>query len=146
MIGWSFGGSPCFTVAAQEPDRVRGIATVASQRADTEGVSKLSPRPLLLLHGTDDTCVSQACSEGLYRAYGGTGSRELRLFGGDDHGLTKNAVEVETLIFTFAARCFGREKQLDKQTVEQASQDLAGGQQERVAEMKASHDLEGEQL
>jgi dienelactone hydrolase len=144
LVGWSFGGSPCFTVAAKEPERVYGVATVASQTAGTAGVSKLSPRPVLLLHGTGDTCLSPACSESLYRSYGTEGKRELRLFDDDDHGLSKNAVEVEKMIFKFIARSLGFEKLLeDDYTNEQAGQDLAGSKEERVDEMRAGHDLEG---
>jgi len=143
VVGWSFGGSPCFAVAAREPERCRGVATVASQTAGTEGIAKLPPRPLLLLHGTEDTCLSPACSETLYREYGTEGQRELRLFEGDDHGLSQNAVEAEKMIFMFAAKCLGFEKILDENTQEQISQDLAGSKSERVAEMKAGRDFEG---
>lgn len=146
VVGWSFGGSPCFTVAAQEPDRVRGIATVASQTANTDGVSKMRPRPLLLLHGTGDNVLSPTCSESLYQSYGGDGQRELKLFEGDDHGLTQNAPEVEKLIFDFAARCLGFERLLDKRTEEQAGQDLVESKEGRVKEMEQGHDLEGERL
>lgn len=144
LVGWSFGGSPCFTVAAEQPDRVYGVATVASQTAGTDGISKMSPRPVLLLHGTDDTCLSPACSETLYRCYGTEGKRELRLFEGDDHGLSKNAVEAEKTIFKFIASTLGFEKLLeDDYTNEQAGQDLAGSKKERIDEMRAGHDFEG---
>ncbi|KAL1967190.1 hypothetical protein VTN77DRAFT_3481 [Rasamsonia byssochlamydoides] len=144
LVGWSFGGSPCFTVAANEPDRVYGVATVASQTAGTDGIAKLSPRPVLLLHGTEDTCLSPACSEALYRSYGTEGKRELRLFEGDDHGLSKNAVEAEKTIFKFIASTLGFEKLLEEDyTNEQAGKDLAGSKEERINEMRAGHDFEG---
>lgn len=143
VVGWSFGGSPCFAVAAREPERCRGVATVASQTAGTEGIRKLSPRPLLLLHGTNDTCLSPACSETLYNEYGTQGPRQLKLFEGDDHGLSRNAVEAEKLIFMFVARTLGLEKTLDEESAETVGQDLAGSKSERVEEMKAGRDLEG---
>ncbi|KAF7131307.1 hypothetical protein CNMCM5793_004421 [Aspergillus hiratsukae] len=145
LVGWSFGGSPCFTVAAQEPERVRGVATVASQTAETSGIRKLSPRPVLLLHGTGDTVLSPTCSETLYRQYG-KGPGELKLLPGDDHGLTKHATEVEKMIFEFAAKTLGFEKLLNEQTVDQAGEDLVESRDERIREMGEGHDLEGEKL
>ncbi|KAL5337260.1 hypothetical protein BJX70DRAFT_409399 [Aspergillus crustosus] len=143
VIGWSFGGSPCFTVAAQEPERVRGIATVASQTAQTSGINKLSPRPLLLLHGGGDTCLSQSCSESLYRQYGPNGSRELKIFPGDNHGLSHHAPEAEGLLLGFAARTLGFENDLTPVSLKIAEQDWVGSEAERVMEMEEGHDLEG---
>ncbi|TFY68688.1 hypothetical protein EVJ58_g871 [Rhodofomes roseus] len=144
VVGWSFGGSPCFTVAAREPKRVAGVVTVASQTADTDGILKLSPRPLLLLHGTGDTTLSPRCSHNLYRAYGDDprGTRTLRLFEGDNHGLTRNATEAEQLIFEFAARVLGFSPDS-----EEAAENLTGDTQQRVQQMHEGHDLEnGERL
>lgn len=147
LVGWSFGGSPCFTVAARDPDRVAGVATVASQTARTDGVMMLSPRPLLLLHGTGDTCLSPRCSQSLFEAYGQSGKKELKLFDGDDHGLSRNAVQVEKLIFQFAASTLGFKGVLGDPYIDiQAGQDLAGSRQERVREMREGHDFEGERL
>ncbi|GIK07371.1 hypothetical protein Aspvir_003033 [Aspergillus viridinutans] len=144
LVGWSFGGSPCFTVAANELNRVRGVATVASQSANTEGIKKVSPRPVLLLHGTDDKVLSPTCSETLYREYGSTGPRELKLLPGDDHGLTKHATEVEKIIFEFAAKTLGFEKLLNQTTtLKQAEEDLVESRDERIREMVEGHDLEG---
>ncbi|EAW15193.1 uncharacterized protein ACLA_058550 [Aspergillus clavatus NRRL 1] len=143
LVGWSFSGSPCFTVAAQEPDRVRGVATVASQTAHTAGIRQLSPRPVLLMHGTGDRVLSATCSETLYRAYGTTGPRELKLFPGDDHGLTWHAPEVERMILEFAARALGFDVLLNQAVLEQAGQDLVGSRDERIREMQEGHDLEG---
>lgn len=88
LVGWSFGGAPCFTVAAKEKERVLGVATVASQTAETEGIAQLAPRPVLLLHGTGDTTLSPRCAHNLYRMYGDRpdGQREVRLFEGDTMG------------------------------------------------------------
>ena len=147
LVGWSFGGSPCFSAAAEEPDRLRGVATIASQTAHTAGISSLSPRPLLLLHATDDLVLASACSETLYRQYGSDGSRELKLFEGDDHGLSKHAPEVEGMLLAFAAKLLGFEKSLDTETMIQAGQDLVESSEERKKEMEEGRDLEeGEKL
>lgn len=100
---------------------------------------------MLLLHGTDDTVLSPACSETLYKEYGNKGPRELKLLPGDDHGLTKHAPEVEKMIFEFAAKTLGFEKLLN-QTLDQAGEDLVESGDERIREMAEGHDLEGEKL
>lgn len=146
-MGWSFGGSPCFSAAADEPVRIRGVATIASQTASTAGVAMLSPRPLLLLHGTDDTVLAPSCSETLYRQYGTEGPRELRLLEGDNHGLSNHAPEIEGVLLAFVARVLGFERLLHSADVMmQAGQDLVGSSEERVNEMEMGHDLEGETL
>ncbi|KAL8884618.1 MAG: hypothetical protein Q9215_007383, partial [Flavoplaca cf. flavocitrina] len=66
LIGWSFGGAPVFTVAGED-ERVVGCATVASQTAGTEGIERLAPRPVMLLHGRSDQTLGWWCSESLYR-------------------------------------------------------------------------------
>lgn len=107
LVGWSFGGAPVFTVGGSD-DRVVGCATVASQTAETEGVARLAPTPLLLLHGTDDRTLSPACSERLYERYGEkAGWRRLKLFEGDNHALTENAVAAEEMLCDFVAQCAG---------------------------------------
>ncbi|KAF2867762.1 Alpha/Beta hydrolase protein [Massariosphaeria phaeospora] len=104
LVGWSFGGAPVFTVGGSDK-RVIGCATVASQTAETEGVKSLAPRPLLLLHGTGDRTLSYSCSERLFAQYGSTGDRELKLFEGDDHALTRNSLEAERRIGAFILKC-----------------------------------------
>ncbi|KAL4876835.1 Alpha/Beta hydrolase protein [Aspergillus karnatakaensis] len=144
VVGWSFGGSPCFTVAAEDP-RVCGVATIASQTAQTSGVSKLSPRPLLLLHGDGDTCLSHRCSEELYRQYGTEGVREIKIFQGDNHGLSRNAAHAEGMLFMFAARTLGVEGGLTVAERKIAEQDWVGSEGGRVLEMQEGHDFEGDE-
>jgi hypothetical protein len=80
----------------------------------------------------------------LYREYGTGGNAELHLFEGDDHGLSRNAVEAERMIFDFAAKCLRFEQvRTDERTEELAAKDLAGSKAERMREMEAGHDLEG---
>jgi pimeloyl-ACP methyl ester carboxylesterase len=143
IVGWSFGGSPCFTVAAREPTRVAGVATVASQTARTEGVFALSPRPLLLLHGEEDHVLAPSCSKTLFNQYGGAGDREMKLFPGDDHGLTRHAPQVERKLFGFVIKCLGLSEGLGYDVLWQAGQDLVGEREGRVKEMEMGRDLEG---
>ena len=109
LVGWSFGGAPVFTVGGPEKERVVGCATVASQMAEAGGIQYLSPRPVLLLHGTADQTLSSDYSENLYRAYGPMGDRRIHLFEGDDHALTRNAAEAEDMLCKFVMKCAGME-------------------------------------
>ena len=106
LVGWSFGGAPVFTVGGAD-QRVVGCATVASQTAETEGIRRLAPRPVLLLHGTGDQTLSSECSESLYAMYGEKGKRRLELFKDDNHALSLNAVKAETVLCEFIAECAG---------------------------------------
>lgn len=137
LVGWSFGGAPVFTVGGQDP-RVVGCATVASQTAETEGIRSVSPRPLLLLHGTGDRTLSHSCSERLYAHYGPKGDRVLKLFNGDDHALTRNSLEAEQLIGEFILRCVGLER--GKQDEGVLAEKLVGDE-EKVELMRKGGDL-----
>jgi hypothetical protein len=109
LVGWSFGGAPVFTVGGAEKERVAGCATVASQLAEAGGIQYLSPRPLLLLHGTADATLGSGYSETLYRVYGPTGDRAIHLFEGDDHALTKSTAQAEEMLCRFVMKCAGME-------------------------------------
>jgi len=87
IYGWSFGGAVVIQTGALN-DKVIGVATVASQTAGTELVGELN-KPLLLLHGTGDTCLSYACSKQLFQR--AKQPKEIMLFPDDNHGLTTNA-------------------------------------------------------
>lgn len=108
LVGWSFGGAPVYTLGGSE-ERVIGCATVASQTAETDGIGRLAPKPVLLMHGTGDRTLRYSCSQRLYDEYGTKGERELKLFDGDDHALTRNAREAETRLCEFVSKCAGVE-------------------------------------
>ncbi|KAK4150688.1 Alpha/Beta hydrolase protein [Chaetomidium leptoderma] len=105
LIGWSFGGAVVFTAAAEDA-RVVGCATVASQTADAEGIKRLPPRPVLLLHGSGDNTVPVGCSQRLWHMYG-DGDRMMQVFEGDNHSLGKNAELAEEMLCEFVATCAG---------------------------------------
>ncbi|KAK4120240.1 alpha/beta-hydrolase [Parathielavia appendiculata] len=105
LVGWSFGGAVVFTAAEDDP-HVVGCATVASQTAGTEGIKRLAPRPVLLMHGSGDNTLSVGCSQRLYHNYG-AGDRMLQVFEGDNHSLSRNAERAEEMLCEFVARCAG---------------------------------------
>jgi pimeloyl-ACP methyl ester carboxylesterase len=88
LIGWSFGGAVVIGAGVANP-AVIGVATVARQTCGTDMVARLAPKPLLLLHGTADRVLADACSRRLYARAGEP--KELVLYPGDDHGLTRHA-------------------------------------------------------
>jgi dienelactone hydrolase len=161
LVGWSYGGAPCFETAAKDKSRVSGVATIASQTAHTEGIAELPPRPVLLMHGTDDGVLSPLCSEKLYDEYGraaeargvgkhreNKGERMIRLFKGDDHGLTKHANEVEKALFEFVERALGVKSMVESAELEEQikNQNLVGSRRDRVSSMERGLDLDGEKL
>ena len=138
LVGWSFGGAPVFTIGGQDK-RVVGCATVASQTAETGGIRSLAPRPVLLLHGTGDRTLSPRCSERLYDMYGDGGERELKLFEGDGHALTRNSLEAEQWIGGFVLRCAG----LDPEGGKGELAEKLVGEEEKVGLMERGGDLRG---
>ncbi len=84
LVGHSFGGAVVITAGASTP-LVVAVAALSSQTAGTELVGQLSPRPLLLLHGTADDILPDRCSRELYRRAGEP--KRLELYPGCGHGL-----------------------------------------------------------
>jgi dienelactone hydrolase len=143
LVGWSFGGAPAFTVGGMD-DRVAGVATVASQTAETEGISQMGPnKPVLLLHGTGDRTLSPQCSKRLQDMYGSRGECTLKLFAGDDHGLTRNAEEAEEVLCRFILRCGGVRDEGLAPTIE--SHMMAESKEEKLDLMRKGGDLRGEE-
>ena len=141
LVGWSFGGAPVFTLGGSDK-RVVGCATVASQTAETDGIRNVSPRPVLLMHGTGDRTLRYSCSQSLYDEYGARGERELKLFEGDDHALTKNSREAEERLCDFIMKCAGVEIEGEEREVVQSELVDDG---DRVEFMKKGGDLKGDE-
>jgi len=91
LVGWSFGGAVVITAGALN-NHVVAVTTIASQTSGTELISKLAPKPLLLLHGTGDTTLSDKCSRILYQH--ANDPKEIVLYPGDNHSLSQNTVNV----------------------------------------------------
>lgn len=138
LVGWSFGGAPVFTVGGED-QRVVGCATVASQTAETEGIRRLAPRPVLLLHGTGDSTLSPWCSQRLYDTYGSKGERKLELYEGDNHALSRNARKAEARLCEFVVRCAGLAIDGEEKDIVVAQELVEDG--ERIELMKKGGDL-----
>ncbi len=84
LVGHSFGGAVVIAAGAASP-AVIGVAALSSQMAGAGHVGQISPRPLLLIHGTADEILPDRCSRDLYRRAGEP--RRLVLYQGCRHGL-----------------------------------------------------------
>ncbi len=92
LVGHSFGGAVVITAGAVSPE-VIGVAALSSQTAGTGQVGNISPRPLLLMHGTDDEILPDACSRDLYQRAGEP--RRLLLYENCRHGLDDCRDEID---------------------------------------------------
>jgi fermentation-respiration switch protein FrsA (DUF1100 family) len=92
LVGHSFGGAMAIS-AGVETQEVVAVAALSSQTHGTGAVPYLSPRPLLLLHGTDDTVLPDTCSREIYdRA---RQPKEMRLYPGCGHDLDECQEDVD---------------------------------------------------
>lgn len=85
LLGWAFGGAVVIT-AGVASDLVVGVATIACQNFGAEMASDLSPKSLLIMHGTDDLEISDQYSRDLYTR--ARQPKELVLYSGGDHDLS----------------------------------------------------------
>jgi dienelactone hydrolase len=103
LVGWSFGGAVVISSGVAHGD-VLGVATLASQTAGTDAVSRLAPRSLLLLHGTADQVLPDWCSRYLYEEAGEP--KRLILCEGDGHEFSRSRAEVARILFEWASALF----------------------------------------
>ena len=91
LLGWSFGGAVAISAGAVS-DAVAGVATVASQTYGAGAVGRLSPKSLLLIHGTADKVLPYYLSKNLYDRAGEP--KELVLYPEDGHGVERHRSEM----------------------------------------------------
>jgi pimeloyl-ACP methyl ester carboxylesterase len=84
LVGHSFGGAVVISAGAASPSTL-GVAALSSQTAGTGAVNQLSPKPLLLMHGTADEILPASCSQDIYLRAGEP--RKILLYPGCKHGL-----------------------------------------------------------
>lgn len=84
LVGHSFGGAVVINAGTLQ-DSVVAVAALSSQTAGTEAVDRLSPKPVLFLHGEADEVLPDDCSRDLYQR--ASAPKELILYPGCRHGL-----------------------------------------------------------
>ncbi len=95
LVGHSFGAAVVIK-AGELSEQVAGVAALSPQLHGTGSVERLSPKPLLLAHGTADDILDCAASRDIYgRA---REPKRLVLYEGAGHGLTQCADELFELL------------------------------------------------
>ena len=95
MVGHSFSGAVVIS-AAPRSKRVVAVAALASQTYGATGAARVSPRPLLLVHGTEDERLAPYCSEQIYSW--ARRPKELRFMPGASHSLREAHGELLPLL------------------------------------------------
>ena len=86
LVGHSFGGAVVIAAGVAAGEQILAVAALSSQTSGAlEVVSALSPRPLLLAHGSADEVLPDACSQALYAR--AREPKQLILYPGCRHGL-----------------------------------------------------------
>src|SRR5579885_137409 len=85
LIGHSFGGAVAINAGTLAP-MVTTVIAISSQLAGAHVVDELSPRPLLLVHGTADEILPHQSSEAIFER--AREPRTLKLLPGANHRYT----------------------------------------------------------
>ncbi|UOQ65173.1 alpha/beta hydrolase [Hymenobacter volaticus] len=92
LVGHSFGGAVVISAGALS-DEVVAVVAMSSQTYGTDLAPRVSPRPLLVLHGTADEILSDACSKSIYNR--AQEPKEILLYPGCRHGLDECRDQVD---------------------------------------------------
>ncbi len=92
LVGHSFGGAVVITAGAAS-EEVIAVAALSSQSYGTEAADRISPRPLLVMHGTADEILPDACSRDIHRR--AREPKRIVLHPGCRHGLDQCREELD---------------------------------------------------
>ena len=95
LVGHSFGGAVVIAAGGLSPT-VTAVAALSSQTYGATGAARLAPRPLLLVHGEDDTRLPAACSQQIYEW--ASEPKEIVLYPGAGHSLLECAAELRAML------------------------------------------------
>jgi hypothetical protein len=98
LVGHSFGGAVVITAGAVS-EKVHAVVPMSTQTYGTELAPQVSPRPMLLVHGTDDEILPDTCSRQVYRQ--AAEPKRLVLYPGARHGLDEAREELLDLLTTW---------------------------------------------
>ncbi len=94
-VGFSFGGAVSIQTGAASPTVV-GVVVLSSQSAGTNGADRISPRPLLIVHGAQDTVLPPECSTLIYER--ALEPKELVILPGAGHCLDEAEPQLHQLL------------------------------------------------
>ena len=92
LAGHSLGGAVVITAGATS-EAVIAVAALSSQTHGTDLADQISPRPLLLIHGTADEVLPDTCSRAIHRR--AREPKRLVLYPGCRHGLDQCREELD---------------------------------------------------
>ena len=95
LVGHSFGGAVVISAAPFSP-LVKAVVALSSQTGGATNAADVSPRPLLLVHGEDDTRLPSRCYEMIYDW--AKEPKELVIYPGAEHGLRECKDELHDLL------------------------------------------------
>ena len=95
LVGHSFGGAVVIQAGILS-DRVKAVVGLSSQTYGATGVERLSPKPLLLIHGERDRNLSADCSRHIYQWAGEP--KELVIYKDNGHFLRECHEELKELL------------------------------------------------
>lgn len=98
LVGHSFGGAIAISAGAASLSTA-GVVAMSSQTAGTGAVNRLSPNPLLLIHGTADEVLPASCAQDIYRR--ALEPKKLLLYPGCRHGLDQCRDELDSDLLTW---------------------------------------------
>ena len=101
VIGHSFGGAVVIMVGALS-ERVSAVVPMSTQTYGTQLAAQVSPRPMLLIHGTADEILPDACSRQVFA--NAREPKELKLYRGARHGLDEAREEILELLVDWIPR------------------------------------------
>ena len=92
LAGHSFGGAVVISAGAAS-NKVTAVSALSSQTYGTNQAPQVSPRPLLLMHGSDDGMLPDACSRDIYAR--ANEPKQILLYPGCRHGLDECRDQVD---------------------------------------------------
>lgn len=95
LVGHSLGGAVVIAAAPFSPE-VTAVVALSSQTYGAQYADRVAPRPLLLVHGEEDTRLSPECSRAIYRW--ARFPKELVLYPGAGHSLRQCQEELHALL------------------------------------------------
>jgi dienelactone hydrolase len=105
LVGHSFGGAVAIQAGAASPS-VAAAATLACQSFGTGAADRVAPRPLLLVHGANDTTLPPECSAYIYER--ALEPKELVILPGAGHCFDEAVSELHDLLSTWLNRVLVR--------------------------------------
>ena len=101
LVGHSFGGAVVISAGALSPT-VTAVVAMSSQTYGTDLAPRVSPRPLLLVHGMADEILPHACSQSIYER--ALEPKDLRLYPNCRHGLDECREQVDADVVDWLVR------------------------------------------